>query len=432
MSFKCNKGKLLKTTNNKIIEILIFSSLYIYLYIFNNIKSKTQEFNYKKIEDFININAKSFFYTFFVENEISKIKKFWKYNRNNELIDKKEETQKRKGIPDISVIITVYNQENCLFKALRSVQNQSIKNIEIIIVDDYSSDNSISLISKYQNNDNRIILLKHTYNYGTMKSRTDGVKIAKGKYITIIDGDDGLGTRDILFNCLSIAQNAELDVIEFNYANFVNMNYKNIGSNLSPIENLNNRIIYQPELKFKFIKISKNEGQWYYLNRQIWGKFIKTNIFKKVLEFIGPTYTEDNIVIYEDTIMSVALFIIAKSYYLFKEPGYYRTINECIKSLSTYTRKKCGNNNCIINKNFDSFKYLNFLLAKLNSSKIETELIYHEFIKITYYFDLYNKNNNNLKYVHKFLDSLMHKFNFTNYQLKRIMGFKKNLIMKLL
>ena len=186
------------------------------------------------------------------------------------------------------------------------------------------------------------------YNYGKMKSRSDGVKLAKGKYITIIDGDDGLATKDILFNCLNIAQNAELDVIEFNYANFVNMNYKNIGSNLSPIENLNNRIIYQPEFKFKFIKISKNEDLWNYINRQIWGKFIKINIFKKVLEFIGPTYTEDNIVLCEDTIMSVALFIIAKSYYFFREPGYYRSINECIKSLSTDTRKKCGINNSII------------------------------------------------------------------------------------
>lgn len=255
------------------------------------------------------------------------------------MIDKNDKKFKRKKNPEISIIITVYNQENCLFKALRSVQNQSIKNIEIIIVDDNSSDNSISIISKYQEEDDRIILLKHMYNYGTMKSRSDAVKLAKGKYITIIDGDDGLATRDILFNCFNIAEIAKLDVIEFSYANFFNQNYKNMGNNLLPIENLNNRIIYQPELKFKFIKITEKIELWYYLNRQIWAKFIKNDIFKKVLEFIGPKYTEDNIIIYEDTIMSIALFIIAKSYYYLKETGYYRSNFECLKSKSNNTKK---------------------------------------------------------------------------------------------
>lgn len=416
--------------NIKVIEIFVYLCLYIYLYLLNKIKKKTLEDNYKKIDDFLITNENSFLYTFFVENEISKTKKFWKYNRNNELIDKNDKKFKRKKNPEISIIITVYNQENCLFKALRSVQNQSIKNIEIIIVDDNSSDNSISIISKYQEEDDRIILLKHMYNYGTMKSRSDAVKLAKGKYITIIDGDDGLATRDILFNCFNIAEIAKLDVIEFGYANFFNQNYKNMGNNLLPIENLNNRIIYQPELKFKFIKITEKIELWYYLNRQIWAKFIKNDIFKKVLEFIGPKYTEDNIIIYEDTIMSIALFIIAKSYYYLKETGYYRSNFECLKSKSNNTKKKCGNNNCIINKNFDSFKYLNFMLERLNSSEFEMKLIYHELFTIDYHFNLCKKINNNYKYVYKFLNNLISKFNLTKQQFDRIMIFKKCFITK--
>ena len=58
------------------------------------------------------------------------------------------------------------------------------------------------------------------------------------------------------------------------------------------------------------------------------------------MEFIGPKYTEDNIIIYEDTIMSIALFIIAKSYYYLKETGYYRSNFECLKSKSNNTKKK--------------------------------------------------------------------------------------------
>ena len=423
--------KLPSLTKNKIINILICLSLFIYLCIFNNIKNQNLEPNFKKIYDFEKEIADSFLYSFFIENEISKIKKFRKINANNELIDKSDiKKYKRKGIPDISVIITVFNQENCFFKALRSVQNQSIKNIEIIIVDDCSNDNSLSIISKYQKEDDRIILLKHKNNYGTIKSRSDGIRLAKGKYITIIDGDDGLASKDILFNCFNIAKIADLDVLEFYNANFIKKEYKNIGKNLLPIKNLNNRIIYQPELKYKFIKITEKDELWIYLNRQIWAKFIKNDIFKKVLEFIGPKYTEDYISIFEDTIMSVSLFIISKSYYLLKKPGYYRTNNECLKSISTNTKIKCNYNNCIINKNLDPIKYLNFLVDKLNSSKIEKELIYHEFFTIDYHFDLYNNIKDNFEYIFQFLDLLMHKFKFNINQIHRITKFKNRLIMK--
>ena len=57
----------------------------------------------------------------------------------------------------------MYNQAHCIYKGLRSVQNQSIKNIEIIIVDDCSLDNSIELIKEYQKEDPRIILISHRY-----------------------------------------------------------------------------------------------------------------------------------------------------------------------------------------------------------------------------------------------------------------------------
>lgn len=271
--------KVSTSVNNKIINIVICLSLFIHLYMFNNNKKQKLETNYKKIYNFENEIDNSFLYTFFIENEISKIKNFWKINTNNELIDKTYiKESKKKDNPDISVIITVYNQENCLFKALRSAQNQSIKNIEIIVVDDCSDDNSLSILSKYQKEDDRIIILKHIHNYGTIKSRSDAIKLAKGKYITIIDGDDGLATNDILFNCFSIAKIADLDVVEFYNANFVKKKYKNIGKNLLPIDNLNHRIIYQPELKYKFIKKTDKDELWYYLNRQIWGKLIKNDI----------------------------------------------------------------------------------------------------------------------------------------------------------
>ncbi len=111
--------------------------------------------------------------------------------------------------------MTVYNQAHCLHACLRSIQNQSLKNIEIIIIDDCSLDNSSEIIREYQKEDPRIILIEHDSNEGTIKTRADGIKKAKGKYITFIDGDDAFIHKDILNNSLYIIERANLDIVEF-------------------------------------------------------------------------------------------------------------------------------------------------------------------------------------------------------------------------
>ena len=388
--------------------------------------------NYKNIEKIENSFIKSFFNSFFFDNEISTIKKFWAINEKDILIDhtinKNHDINK---ITKVSIIITVYNQANCFYKALRSVQNQSLKDIEIIIVDDCSTDNSLEIIDNYQKADNRIIVLKHLYNYGKIKSRSDAIKIAKGEYILIIDGDDGLSNKDILYNSFNIAKIADLDIVEFKKAYFIRRRYKKIENNLDPIDNLNNRIIYQPELKYKFIKITENKKCFSYLNRNICSKLVKNKLFKKALEYIGRKYIDDYMIIFEDTIMSVATFILANSYYLMKQPGYYRSKGECSESITNNVRKRCGYNNCFINTELDSIKYLNFLLEKFNNTKFEGEFIFNEFVSIIYIFDLYNKINKGFKYVYKFIDLLLFKFSFYNKKQKDIIiNFKQRMIRK--
>ena len=115
--------------------------------------------------------------------------------------------------PDVSIIITIYNQASCFFGALRSVQNQSLKNIEIIIIDDCSLDNISKVINNYIKEDKRIIYIRHESNDGKIKSRTDGIRLAKGKYITIIDGDDALINSNILNKSYTIANLTNIDVI---------------------------------------------------------------------------------------------------------------------------------------------------------------------------------------------------------------------------
>ena len=134
------------------------------------------------------------------ENNLSitldEMNEFHNINSNNELIEKNN--FKKCSYPDVSVIMTMYNQAHCIHKGIRSIQNQSLKNLEIIIVDDCSQDNGTDVIKEFQKEDPRIILISHDMNEGEMKSRTDGIRKAKGKYITIIDGDDALIHKNIL------------------------------------------------------------------------------------------------------------------------------------------------------------------------------------------------------------------------------------------
>ena len=89
----------------------------------------------------------------------------------------------------VSVIIPVYNVEKFIFKTVKSVLNQDYRNIEIILIDDGSPDNSAKIINELARKDDRIICV-HKENGGVSSARNAGLKIASGEYVTFIDGDD--------------------------------------------------------------------------------------------------------------------------------------------------------------------------------------------------------------------------------------------------
>ena len=96
---------------------------------------------------------------------------------------------KRKIKPLLSVIIPIYNTEKYLAQCLKSVTNQTYKNIEIICINDGSTDNSMDILRKFAESDERIIII-NTPNQGMASSWNIGLKIAKGEYITFVDSDD--------------------------------------------------------------------------------------------------------------------------------------------------------------------------------------------------------------------------------------------------
>ena len=89
----------------------------------------------------------------------------------------------------VTVVVPVYNAEKYLTECLESIQRQTYSNIEIILVDDGSKDNSPALCDAFQKKDNRIRVI-HKVNEGAGKSRNKGIEMATGDYILFVDSDD--------------------------------------------------------------------------------------------------------------------------------------------------------------------------------------------------------------------------------------------------
>ena len=112
----------------------------------------------------------------------------------------------------VSVIIPVYNVEQYLRQCLDSVINQTFKDIEIIVVNDCSPDNSLQIIKEYQQKDDRIVLVDLKQNVGLGFARNEGMKVAKCKYITFVDSDDWV-TKDYVEVLYNTIEKYQYDVI---------------------------------------------------------------------------------------------------------------------------------------------------------------------------------------------------------------------------
>lgn len=120
----------------------------------------------------------------------------------------------------ISVIIPVYKVEQYINRCVDSVINQTFKNLEIILVDDGSIDNSGKICDEYAKKDKRIIVI-HKKNGGLSSARNAGINIAHGKFLSFIDGDDYVDKRFIEILYKNIKEN-DADVSIVNYYQFSN------------------------------------------------------------------------------------------------------------------------------------------------------------------------------------------------------------------
>ena len=121
----------------------------------------------------------------------------------------------KNSLPLISVIIPVYNPGKYLYKCLDSIVGQSYSNLEIILIDDGSTDGSGAVCDEYAQKDKRIICI-HQLNGGVSKARNQGIKIAKGDYFHFPDSDDYLDL-DTYEYLMGLMQQHKCDVVNFEH-----------------------------------------------------------------------------------------------------------------------------------------------------------------------------------------------------------------------
>lgn len=178
----------------------------------------------------------------------------------------------------VSIIVPVYNVKKYLRKCLDSLINQTLKDIEIICINDGSTDKSLEILEEYKNRDSRIILLNQE-NSGQSVARNRGIEIAKGEYIGFVDPDDwvDLDYYEKLYNAAStnntdIAVGGIIRVTGIKKKKFLNFEKETLTDNT--------------KLKFELCDVPEKS--------YVWNKIYKTEKLKEIgLEFEKGIFYED-------------------------------------------------------------------------------------------------------------------------------------------
>ena len=210
----------------------------------------------------------------------------------------------------ISVIIPVYNVENYLEKCINSIINQTYKDLEIILVDDGSTDSSGKICDDYSKKDDRIIVI-HKNNNGVSSARNDGLRKATGDYVVFPDSDDYIDSN--MYKDMLEQFKDTIDLVCCGY--YINDSKKNDKKHEKIINN---------KLSMEYLM-----GDDYYKG-YVWNKMYKMQIIKKINLFFN-----ENITICEDLLFNtIYINNIRKSVFLDKQYYYY-----LIRSSSAYNSR---------------------------------------------------------------------------------------------
>lgn len=228
----------------------------------------------------------------------------------------------------ISVIVPIYNVDKYLPACIESILNQTYKDLEILLIDDGSTDNSGKICDKYARQDNRCIVI-HQPNKGVSEARNTGLNHATGKYISFIDGDDYIHPQmiEILYN--------EIRKGNYDFSMILHKMVWNYQKPQNTISNFTTKTISQNQLIASLFNKSPSEINLPEVHFQVvWNKLYKSEIIGNS-RFIktGTEDTEFNNRIYLKC--NEGILIFATAYYWFQR---YTSMTHQIVNLNTIDR----------------------------------------------------------------------------------------------
>ena len=302
-----------------VLLLLLFFGIYI---IFKNLKlSKKKD---KKPKKYKYIDQRSFELhkpeiNVFLENKL-----YWRNDTSLHIEKVKEEVRNYKNLvisfenktdfnkrenPKISIIMTLYNQENYIKLAYASIQKQELKDIEIILVDDASTDNSSTIVKELMENDKRIVYIKNDINRKTFYSRNEGILVAKGEYILVIDPDDLL-INNILIKAYETAKNNDLDIVQF-YMLIGKYDYANLWREVK----YKNGILHNnSEIRNAF---------YYCISRNLADKLVRREVYVKSVNFMRKDLYNEDYHINDDDTAYFGLVHFANTFGFLEQIGYF-------------------------------------------------------------------------------------------------------------
>lgn len=174
----------------------------------------------------------------------------------------------------ISIIVPVYNLERYIGLCIESVLNQTFKNYELILVDDYSDDNTKRIIRAYIQHEEtaNIILLENDKKMDAGTSRNRGLDIARGEYLLFLDGDDTLeyNALELMYN---VCQNNKVDIVIYNFSVF-NNNTHEIKECNAPVD----KLIKERE---SFVLSDISDCSFQYFHETAWDKIFRRKFIQE-------------------------------------------------------------------------------------------------------------------------------------------------------
>ena len=336
------------------IILLILFSIYIILNIYTKLITKSP-FSILKTE--INNDKTSepreiIYQNYSLELDKNELKNIQNFIKNNKLLNP-DETFNKYDNPKISIIIPVYNGEKTIEKSLLSIYNQNFKEIETIIIDDFSNDKSVEIINKLMKKFPSISLYQNQINKGLLYSKLTGILKAKGKYILFLYQNDFFTKIDTFSILYDEVEKNNLDILGFSSL----LNEGKYIHHFNEIENIS-QIMYN--ITTEGVRRTGDV---------IFNYFIKNDILKNILEQINEKYLEKITNYNSDFFL---LYLISKNtnhnYKQIKDILYYSSRNWNKKWEESEINIRC----------LSYYNYLEFLYNKTDDNYDEKKIVIYE------------------------------------------------------